>query len=40
MQAIFDAEQLNVLFLPAGRALRARPAGPKITLLFPRMYIL
>ena len=25
--------------LPAGRALRARPAGPKITLPFPRLYI-
>ena len=26
-------------FLPAGHALCARPAGPKITLLFPRLYI-
>jgi len=26
-------------FLPAGRARSARPAGPKITLLFPRLYI-
>jgi len=25
--------------VPAGRALRARPAGPKITLPFPRLYI-
>ena len=30
---------VNVGFLPAGRTLRARPAGPKITLLFPRLYI-
>ena len=28
-----------IRFLPAGRALRARPAGPKITLPFPRLYI-
>ena len=27
------------LFLPAGRARSARPAGPKITLPFPRLYI-
>ena len=26
-------------FLPAGRTLRARPAGPKITLRFLRLYI-
>jgi len=26
-------------FLPAGRALRARPAGPKITLLFLRLLV-
>ena len=26
-------------FLPAGRALCARPAGPKITLRFLRLYI-
>ena len=25
-------------FLPAGRALRMRPANPKITLQFPRLY--
>ena len=27
------------ILLPAGHALRARPAGPKITLPFPRLYI-
>ena len=27
------------LFLPAGRTQSARPARPKITLLFPRLYI-
>jgi len=27
------------IFLPAGRARSVRPAGPKITLLFPRLYI-
>ena len=26
-------------FLPAGRARSTRPAGPKITLRFPRLYI-
>jgi len=26
-------------FLPAGRAQSTRPAGPKITLPFPRLYI-
>ena len=37
MLCIADAVQDPdvVLFLPAGRALRARPAGPKITLRFP-----
>jgi len=27
------------IFLPAGCALRVRPAGPKITLRFPHLYI-
>ena len=29
----------HLLYLPAGRALRMWPAGPKITLRFPRLYI-
>jgi len=35
-----SAKVINLeFFLPAGRALRTRPAGPKITLLFPHLYI-
>ena len=32
------ATVMHCLFLPAGHA-RARPAGPKITLLFPRLLV-
>ena len=31
-------KQIRLSFLPAGRARSARPAGPKITLPFPRLY--
>jgi len=31
--------QAHIQFLPAGRAQSARPAGPKITLQFSRLYI-
>jgi len=30
---------LSLSFLPAGRARSARPAGPKITLRFPRLLV-
>ena len=32
-------EHQTAIFLPAGHARRVRPAGPKITLPFPHLYI-
>jgi len=36
---LFSTYSLLSAFLPAGRARSARPAGPKITLRFLRLYI-